>query len=68
MAKFEKTECVSICFFALAVFSIALMVCLSDTSVYGDVIYSESEEWNKYPIVDVAISSEAACPSLYEMV
>ena len=66
MAKFGKTEFGSVCFFALSVFMIALMVYMSDTSTYGDVIFTETDEWNKKDIVDVLATTDGACPAGYE--
>src|SRR4051794_7825875 len=67
MAKFDKKECASICFLTLAVFIIAVMVYYSDTSVYGDVIYSETDEWSKKGVVDIITTADGVCPAQYEV-
>ena len=52
----------------LAFLVIGILVGSGSTQQYGGVIRTESQEWNKHPIVDVITTNATTCPENHEQV
>lgn len=57
-------------FFVVITFAIivviGILVAYTDSGIYGEVILSESAEWEKKAILDIT-TSDTNCPSGYEI-